>query len=211
MPVALPASMSACAVGDLVERVGAVDRHLSGGRRRRRRGRTAGRRRGGRRRFAAVGGQPHARRDVVDRVEVGDGPLVAEHPGEADDAVDGGRAEGVGQGVACRRARARRRRRPGRSLADLRRDLAVVDEQVVDADRLQRVGAVGRRVVERTVRPRSLARTAAAMPDRRGAAADQQRLAGLGVEADGQRAVGGLQHLGHRAERRPVELGAETG
>src|SRR5206468_12383913 len=41
--------------------------------------------------FAAVRGEPDARRDVVDRVEVRDGPLVAQHAGEADDAVDGGR------------------------------------------------------------------------------------------------------------------------
>ena len=45
--------------------------------------------------------------------------------------------------------------------------------------------------------------------DRRGAAADQQRLAGLGVEPDGQRAVGGLEHLGDGAEGRPVEVGVE--
>src|SRR4051794_6712790 len=50
---------------------------------------------------AAVGGEPDARRDVVDRIEVRDGPLVAQHAGEAHDAVDGGCAQGVGERVGA--------------------------------------------------------------------------------------------------------------
>src|SRR5438876_8550410 len=69
-------------LGDLVERVRAVDRN----------GEAACRDRvevgleyvggqvGG---VAAVSSEPDARRDVLDRVEVRDGPLVAQHAGEA--------------------------------------------------------------------------------------------------------------------------------
>ena len=46
-------------------------------------------------------------------------------------------------------------------------------------------------------------------PDRRGAAADQDRLAGLRVETDGERTVRRLQHLGYGAEGGPVEVAGE--
>ena len=45
--------------------------------------------------------------------------------------------------------------------------------------------------------------------DRRGAAANQERLAGLGIESDAQRPMGGLKHLGHRADHRPVQFRGE--
>jgi hypothetical protein len=46
-------------------------------------------------------------------------------------------------------------------------------------------------------------------PDRGGAAADQQGLSRPGVESDGEGAVGGLQHLGDRAEGGGVEVAVE--
>jgi len=46
-------------------------------------------------------GEPDARGDVLDRVEVRDGPLIAQHAGEAHDAVDGGGAKGVGERVGA--------------------------------------------------------------------------------------------------------------
>src|SRR6266702_340946 len=66
----------------------------------------------------------------------------------------------------------------------------------------------GWRVVARTVRPRSLARIAVAIPTDE-VPADQQRLTRPRVKADSERAVGGLEHLGDRAQHRPVELGAK--
>src|SRR5207237_2589996 len=91
---------------------------------------------------AAVGGEPDARREVVDRIEVRDGPLVAQHAGEAHDAVDGGGAQGVGKRVGADQLQ------PGiDAVGDDRSHLAcnvtVVDEDVVDPDRLQRLHSVG--------------------------------------------------------------------
>jgi hypothetical protein len=88
-------------------------------------------------------------------------------------------------------------------------DVAVVEEDVVDADRLQRRHGVGLAGGGEDGEAAVLGQDGGGHPDRGGAAADQQGLAGLGVEADGQRAVGGLDHLGNRAQRRPVELGAK--
>jgi hypothetical protein len=47
--------------------------------------------------LAAVRREPDTAREVADRVEVLDDPLVAEHPGEADDAVDPHRRQRVGE------------------------------------------------------------------------------------------------------------------
>ena len=48
-----------------------------------------------------------------------------------------------------------------------------------------------------------------AQPDRGGAAADQQRLPGLEVQAGGQRSVGGLEHLRQRTDDLPRQAGLE--
>src|SRR5439155_3016785 len=128
-------------LGDLVECVGAVDRdgepacgdRLEVGLE------NVGGEVGG---VAGVRGEPDARRDVVDRIEVRDGPLVAEHAGEADDAVDGGGAQGVGERVGADQLE-RGVDAVGNDRSRLGRDVAVVEEDVVDADRLQRRHAVG--------------------------------------------------------------------
>ncbi len=78
----------------------------------------------------------------------------------------------------------------------LRSDVAVVEEDVVDADRLQRRHAVGLARGGRTVRPRSLARIAVAIPTDEVPPRISSVCPGLRVEADGQRAVGDLDHLG---------------
>ena len=134
MPVALPASMSAWAVGDLVERVGAVDRHRqpSGGDVVEERLQDVGGQVGG---VAAVGGEPDAAsggsRSGRSRGTV---HWLLSMPGEADDAVHARRAQRVGQ-----RRRADELERDVDAvrddLAHRVGDLAVVDERVVDADR----------------------------------------------------------------------------
>src|SRR5712691_5171844 len=128
-------------LGDLVERVGAVNGD----------GEAACRDRvevgleyvggevGG---VAAVRGEPDARRDVVDRVEVRDGPVVAQHAGEAHDAVNGGGAQGVRKRVGadqfeCGLDAA------GHDRSRLSCNVTAVYEDVVDADRLQRRHVVG--------------------------------------------------------------------
>jgi hypothetical protein len=63
--------------------------------------------------------------------------LVAEHAGEAHDAVDGGGAEGVGEGVGADELdRGLDAVREDRSRLGC--DVAVVEQDVVDADGLQR-------------------------------------------------------------------------
>ncbi len=82
---------------------------------------------------AAVGGEADTPREVLDRVEVGHGPMVREHAGETHDAVDSGGTERVGQrgssdefegGIDA----------AGEQLTDLGRNGAVVDQRMVDAD-----------------------------------------------------------------------------
>ncbi len=98
---------------------------------------------------------------------------------------------------------------PGRIRRTCLGDLAAVDDRVVDADRLERAGPLGTAGGRDDREAAILGEDGRGHADRGGAAADQQRLPGLGVEADGERSVGGLEHLGDRAERRPVEVGAE--
>src|SRR4051812_33091808 len=121
-------------LGDLVERVGAVDRDGEAARGDRVQVglQRAGWEVGG---VAAVRREPDAGRDVVDRVEVGDGPLVAQHAGEAHDAVDGGGAKGVAKRVGADELE-RGVDAVWRDRSRLRRNVTVVDEDVVDADRL---------------------------------------------------------------------------
>src|SRR4051812_45883770 len=61
----------------------------------------------------------------------------------------------------------------------------------------------GWRVVERTERPRALARIAAVIPT------DEVPPRIRSVQADGQRAVGRLEHLGDCAQCGPVEFGVK--
>jgi hypothetical protein len=63
--------------------------------------------------------------------------LVAEHAGEAHDAVDGGGAEGVGEGVGADELD-RGLDAVGEDRSRLGGDVAVVEQDVVDADGLQR-------------------------------------------------------------------------
>ena len=84
-------------------------------------------------------------------------------------------------------------------------DVAVVDQDVVDADVAEGVGAVGVASGGQHGHAESFGEHGGGHPDRRRAATDQDRLAGSGVESDRERAVGGLEHLGHRPERGPVE------
>ena len=66
----------------------------------------------------------------------------------------------------------------------------------------------GLRVVARTVIPRCLARTAVASPTEE--VPPRIRMdCPAGVQARGQRPVGGLQHFGDGAERGPVQVAAE--
>ena len=89
-----------------------------------------------------------------------------------------------------------------------RGDVPVVEERVVDAVLGERARRSACRVVASTVAPQSLGQDGGGQADRGGAAADQQRLAGLQVQAGGQRAVGGLQHLRQCAEDLPGQVGA---
>ena len=83
--------------------------------------------------LAVVGGQAYSSGQVLNRVEVADGPDVGQHPGEAHDAVLPSRLQCVRQ-----RGRANKFERgvdPGREdVAYLAGNVAVVDQDVVRAD-----------------------------------------------------------------------------
>jgi hypothetical protein len=160
------------------------------------------------RRVAAVGGQPYPAREVFDGVEVAHRPLVGQHPGEAHDTVDPGGVQ-----------RVRERGRPdqlergldplGKDRLDLPGDGAIADEHMVHPNGGQRRGLS--RVAGRGQRRHALllGQDRGGYPDRGGAAADEDGSAGLGVEADSQRPVGRLKHLGDSSEGGPGQAAAE--
>ena len=80
---------------------------------------------------------------------------------------------------------------------------------MVDPDGAQRVEPVGAACGRQHRRAAGLGQDGGDHAHGRGAAADQQRLPGLQVQADVQGPVRGLQHLRHGAERGPRQLGPE--
>ena len=79
---------------------------------------------------AAVGGQPHASRQVIEGGEVAHGPLVGQHAGEADDAVYPDRPQCVRKGGGAHELESRVGARR-EDLPYLARHVAVIDEYVV--------------------------------------------------------------------------------
>ena len=79
---------------------------------------------------------------VLDRVEVARAPLVGEHPGEAHDPVDTGRSQRVWEGWGTDEFECRVDAF-GDDRAGLVSDVAVVNEDVVDTDLAEGIGAVG--------------------------------------------------------------------
>ena len=128
--------------------------------------------------------------------------------GEADGAVPADGAEGVGEdraadqfqgGVDAVRDQ----------LAHLVGEGAVVDEGMVDARGPQFPGPAGAAGGGDDGGAEVLRDGGRAQPDRGGAAADQQRLPGLEVQAAGQGSVGGLEHLRQRPDDVPRQAGLE--
>ena len=81
--------------------------------------------------LAGVGGEPDPPRNEVDGVEVGDGPLVGQHAGKAHGAVDPGGVQRILQGRSSDELE-RGVHATGKDLVDCGRDVAVVDQHVVD-------------------------------------------------------------------------------
>ena len=88
-----------------------------------------------------VGGQPGAVRQVTDRVEVAHDPLVGQHSGEADGAVDPDGRQGVRQGRGADELQGGVHA-IGNDLANLAGDGAIVDQRVVDTVRGKVLGAL---------------------------------------------------------------------
>ncbi len=91
---------------------------------------------------SAVGGKADPARQLLDRVEVVHGPLVGEHPGEANDPADPGRSQRVREGWGADQFECGIDA-VGEDHASLVGEVAVVDEDVVDTDAAEGVGPVG--------------------------------------------------------------------
>ena len=133
----------------------------------------------------AVCGESDAARDVLDRVEVLDDPLVGEHPGETDHPVDTGRCEGVSQRWCANEFEC--------VVDTVRHDLphpgcdgAVVDDHMVDSGVFQCFGLFG------VPRGGEDGKAAAFRQNRRGhsygggSTTYEDRFARLSVESDGE-------------------------
>ncbi len=155
-----------------------------------------------------VARQAHTLRQVLVRGEVAHRPLVGEAAAETDRAVHPHRAQSVGQGRRADQIKA------GVDAVRVqlphgRRDLTGVEQSVVDTVLRQRRETVGPPGGGQYGGAAPRGQRGGGQPHRGGAAADQHGLIGLQIQADGERAVGGLHHLRQGAQHLPGQVGVD--
>ena len=155
---------------------------------------------------AEVARQAHASRQVLVRGEVPHRPLVGEAAAETGRAVhahrpqsvrQGRRADEIKGGVDAVRVQ----------LAHGVRDLAGIEEWVVDPVLFQPSEPVGPPGGGQHRGAAPCGQRGGCQAHRRGAAPNQYGLTGLQVQANGQRAIRGLHHLGQRPQHLPGQVG----
>ena len=132
--------------------------------------------------LATIGREPHTVGDVRDGIKLFHDPLVRQHPREADSPMDASSGQGIWQGRYSDELQ-RGVNAIGYNLAHGWRDLASIDDSVIDTMFCERLDAIDTARRGENCRPDVLGGRGRGDAERGSPTANQQRLARLEIES----------------------------